>query len=39
MGTPMSYEIDGVQYIAVAVAGHEMLDMPAGDYLMAFRLE
>lgn len=39
MATPMSYEIKGVQYIAVAVGGHEMLDMPAGDYLMAFRLE
>jgi len=39
MATPMSYEINGVQYIAVAVGGHEMLGMAAGDYLMAFRLE
>lgn len=36
--TPMTYEIDDVQYIAVAVGGHEGLGMKVGDYLMAFRL-
>lgn len=36
--TPMSYEVDGLQYIAVAVGGHEGLGMAAGDFLMAFRL-
>lgn len=39
MATPMSYELDGVQYIAVAVGGHGQLDTVMGDYVMAFRLE
>jgi quinoprotein glucose dehydrogenase len=38
MATPMSYEVDGVQYIAVCVGGHDMLDTVRGDYLMSFRL-
>lgn len=36
--TPMSYEVEGEQYIVVAVGGHEGLGMQAGDYLMAFKL-
>ncbi|MCZ6620058.1 MAG: pyrroloquinoline quinone-dependent dehydrogenase, partial [Gammaproteobacteria bacterium] len=38
MATPMSYEIDGVQYIAVAAGGHDQLGLDPGDYLIAFRL-
>ncbi|MDP3516392.1 MAG: pyrroloquinoline quinone-dependent dehydrogenase [Pseudohongiella sp.] len=36
--TPMSYAVDGVQYIAIAVGGHEGLGTQAGDYLMAFKI-
>lgn len=38
MATPMSYEVDGVQYIAVSVGGHDTLDTARGDHLMSFRL-
>ncbi|MCZ6642619.1 MAG: pyrroloquinoline quinone-dependent dehydrogenase, partial [Gammaproteobacteria bacterium] len=38
MATPMSYEVDGVQYIAVAAGGHDQLGLEPGDYLIAFRL-
>ncbi len=38
MATPMSYELNGRQYIAVAVGGHDNLDMPRGDYIYAFAL-
>lgn len=38
IATPMSYEVNGVQYIAVAVGGHSALDTAPGDYLMTFRL-
>lgn len=38
MATPMSYELGGVQYIAVAVGGHDNLQMDRGDYLYAFKL-
>ena len=36
--TLMSYQVDGVQYIAVAAGGHDALGLERGDYLMAFRL-
>ncbi len=39
LATPMSYQVDGVQYIAVAGGGHDaLLGLERGDYLMAFRL-
>jgi quinoprotein glucose dehydrogenase len=38
MATPMSYMHEGEQYIAVAVGGHDNLDMPRGDYVYAFKL-
>lgn len=38
LASPMSYEVDGVQYIAVAVGGHDGFDLLRGDYLMSFRL-
>ena len=36
--TPMSYEVDGVQYIAIVAGGHDQLGLKRGDYLLAFRL-
>lgn len=39
MATPMSYEWEGEQYIAVAVGGHDNLEMPRGDYIYAFKLK
>ena len=39
MATPISYEVDGSQYIVVAVGGHGQLGTEMGDYVMAFRLE
>lgn len=39
IATPMSYEVDGEQYIAITVGGHEPLGMSDGDYLMTFKLE
>jgi quinoprotein glucose dehydrogenase len=38
MATPMSYEIDGEQYIAVVAGGHDGLDLQRGDYLLSFKL-
>lgn len=38
MALPMSYELDGIQYIVVAAGGHGQLDTVMGDYVMAFRL-
>ncbi|HSG90904.1 MAG TPA: pyrroloquinoline quinone-dependent dehydrogenase [Pseudomonadales bacterium] len=38
IATPMSYELDGVQYVVIAVGGHWGVDLPRGDALMAFRL-
>jgi quinoprotein glucose dehydrogenase len=39
MATPMTYEVDGLQYVVVAAGGHQFLypDKP-GDWIMAFRL-
>ena len=36
--TPMSYELDGRQYIVVAAGGHAKLHTTPGDYLLAFAL-
>ncbi len=38
MATPMSYEVEGEQFIAVAVGGYDNMDMARGDYLMTFKL-
>jgi len=38
LSTPMSYEVDGVQYIAIAAGGHDQLGLERGDYLVVFRL-
>ena len=39
MATPMTYQVDGFQYVVVAAGGHQFLypEKP-GDWLMAFRL-
>jgi quinoprotein glucose dehydrogenase len=39
MATPTSYAVDNIQYLAVAVGGHDNVDMPRGDYIYAFRLK
>ena len=36
--TPMSYELDGRQYVVIAAGGHGKLGTKQGDYLMAFAL-
>jgi quinoprotein glucose dehydrogenase len=36
--TPMSYEIDGTQYVVVCAGGHGKLGTTLGDYVMAFAL-
>jgi PQQ-dependent dehydrogenase (methanol/ethanol family) len=37
-GTPVTYQIEGVQYIAVASGGHHQLDTPRGDAVIVFTL-
>lgn len=36
--TPMSYKVDGRQYIVIAAGGHGGLGTTTGDYLMAYAL-
>lgn len=36
---PMTYEHDGVQYIAITATGHARLETPLGDYLKVFALD
>lgn len=36
--TPMTYEIDGRQYIAIAAGGHNIIGTKSGDYLLAWAL-
>lgn len=31
LATPMSYEVDAEQYVAIAVGGHDQLDLKRGD--------
>ena len=38
MSTPMSYELEGKQYIAVVAGGHDQLGMQRGDYLLVYGL-
>jgi glucose dehydrogenase len=35
---PITYEIDGVQYVAVAAGGNQMFGFKQGDALMVFAL-
>ncbi len=36
--TPMTYELDGRQYVVIAAGGHGKLHTKQGDYVLAFRL-
>jgi quinoprotein glucose dehydrogenase len=39
MATPMTYEVDGKQYVVVAAGGHMWLyGMKIADYLVAYAL-
>jgi glucose dehydrogenase len=35
---PVTYEVGGVQYVAVAAGGHQMFGFPTGDAVIAFAL-
>ncbi|MFN3525827.1 MAG: PQQ-binding-like beta-propeller repeat protein, partial [Paracoccus sp. (in: a-proteobacteria)] len=37
--SPMSYEVDGRQYVVITATGHERLLTDTGDYIIAFALE
>jgi quinoprotein glucose dehydrogenase len=37
--TPMTYELDGRQYVVIAAGGHGKLHTKQGDYVVAFRLQ
>ena len=39
MSTPMSYQLDDQQYIAVVAGGNDMLDMKRGDYVISYGLK
>lgn len=39
LATPMSYMIDGEQYIAIVAGGHDGFGLPRGDYLVSFKLQ
>lgn len=39
LAVPMSYELDGRQFIVVAAGGHGQLGLERGDYVVAFALE
>ncbi len=36
--TPMTYAVNGRQYVVVAAGGHAWSPLPKGDYLMAYAL-
>jgi quinoprotein glucose dehydrogenase len=36
--TPMTYEIDGRQYLVIAAGGHDRLGTKTGDYVLAWAL-
>ena len=36
--TPMTYEVDGKQYVVVSAGGHAWSPLPKGDFIMAFAL-
>ncbi|MBF9034318.1 PQQ-binding-like beta-propeller repeat protein [Rhodobacterales bacterium HKCCE2091] len=35
---PISYEIDGRQYVMISAMGHHFMETPVGDYLIAYAL-
>jgi quinoprotein glucose dehydrogenase len=38
MATPMTYQVNGKQYVVISAGGHGKMDMPIGDYVVAFAL-
>ena len=36
--TPMTYEVDGRQYVAIAPGGHHFMETPVGDAIIAYAL-
>lgn len=36
--TPMTYSIDGEQYVVIVAGGHYFMQTPPGDYVVAFKL-
>ena len=36
--TPMTYEVDGRQYVAIAPGGHHFMETPVGDQIIAYAL-
>lgn len=36
--TPMTYEVDGVQYVLIMAGGHHFMETRPGDYLIAYKL-
>jgi quinoprotein glucose dehydrogenase len=36
IATPMSYMANGTQYVVIAAGGHGKMDLPIGDYVIAF---
>ena len=36
--TPMTYEVDGRQYLAISAGGHHFMETPVGDYLVVYAL-
>jgi quinoprotein glucose dehydrogenase len=36
--TPMTYEVDGTQFVVVSAGGHAWSPLPKGDYILAFAL-
>lgn len=35
---PISYEVDGQQYVLIAAVGHHFMETPVGDYIIAYKL-
>ncbi|MEC7760906.1 MAG: pyrroloquinoline quinone-dependent dehydrogenase [Pseudomonadota bacterium] len=35
---PITYEVDGKQYVMIAATGHHFMETPIGDYLIAYAL-
>lgn len=38
IATPMSYMMNGKQYVVISAGGHGKMDLPIGDYVVAFAL-
>ncbi|HEX7029269.1 MAG TPA: membrane-bound PQQ-dependent dehydrogenase, glucose/quinate/shikimate family [Gammaproteobacteria bacterium] len=36
--TPMTYSVDGRQYLVIMAGGHHFMETPAGDYVIAYAL-